>query len=94
MERVGEDVKRTDYENWLLARFDSRDGVPVGMERLTDQRWVDHVKADLHLSDFSWEQYESHVKSGFGDEWFFDQDRAPGEEWGEEDRPPGKKRRR
>jgi hypothetical protein len=30
-EREGEDFNVTDYENWLLARFDSRDGVPWGM---------------------------------------------------------------
>ena len=89
-ERDGEDLNLTDYENWLLARFDSRDGIPQGLERLTDQRWVAHVKADLPMSDFTWEQYEFHCKSGFGDEWWFE-DRPPGEEWGEGERPPGKK---
>ena len=88
-ERGGEDLNLTDYENWLLARFDSREGVPQGLERLTDERWTAHVKAYLPRSDFTWEDYEHHVKSSFGDEWFFDQDRPPGEEWGEE-RPPGK----
>jgi hypothetical protein len=67
-EREGEDLNLTDYENWLLSRFDSRDGLPQGMERLTDPRWVAHVQADLPKSDFTWEQYEHHVKSGFGDE--------------------------
>ena len=89
-EREGEDLNLTDYENWLLSRYDSRLGIPFGMERLTDERWVDHVKADIPNSDFTWEQYEFHVKSGFGDEWFFDQDRAP-EPDSEEDRPLGKK---
>ena len=88
-EREGEDLCLTDYENWLLSRYDSRLGIPFSMERLTDQRWVDHVKADLPMSDFTWEQYEFHVKSGFGDEWFFNQDRAP-EPDSEEERPPGK----
>ena len=91
-EREGENLHLTDYENWLLARFDSRDGVPVGLERLTNEMWVAHVRADLPKSDFTWEQYEAHVKAFFGDEWFFDQDRPPGPEWGEEDRPPGKRR--
>jgi hypothetical protein len=90
MERVGEDLNLTDYENWLLARFDSRNGIPVAMERLTHPAWVDHVKSDIVNSDFTWEQYEHHCRSGFGDEWFFEQDRPPGEEWGEEDRPAGK----
>ena len=92
-EREGEDLNLTDYENFLLARFDSRDGVPQGLDRLTNERWVAHVQADLPKSDFTWEEYEFHCKSGFGDEWFFDQDRPPGEEWGEGERPPGKRRR-
>ena len=89
-EREGEDLNLTDYENWLLARFDSRQGVPMGLERLTNERWVAHVKADLPKSDFAWGQYEAHVKAGFGDEWFFDQDRPP-EPDSEEERPPGKR---
>ena len=92
-EREGEDLNLTDYENWLLARFDSREGVPQGLERLTDERWTAHVLEDLPKSDFTWEQYECHVKAGFGDEWFHDMDRPPGEEWGEDDRPLGKRSR-
>ena len=57
-----------DSENWLLAHFDSRDGIPEGFERLTNKRWVDHVKADIVNSDFTWEQYEAHVKAGDGDD--------------------------
>ena len=87
----GEDLNLTDYENWLLARFDSRDGVPQGLERLTNERWVAHVQADLPMSDFTWQQYEFHVNSGFGDEWFFDQDRPPEDPDSEEERPPGKR---
>ena len=92
-ERGGEDLNLTDYVNWLLARFDSREGVPQGLERLTDERWTAHVLEDLPKSDFTWEQYQCHVKAGFGDEWFHDMDRPPGEEWGEDDRPPGKRSR-
>ena len=91
-ERAGEDLNLTDYESWLLARFDSRDGVPNDTERLTNKKWVAHVQADLPKSDFTWEQYEAHVKAGFGDEWFFDQDRPP-EPDSEEERPPGKRGR-
>ena len=86
-EREGEDLNLTDYENWLLARFDPSDGVPRGIEWLTNEKWVAFVQEDLPKSDFTWEQYEFHVNSGFGDECFFDQDRPPGEEWGEGDRP-------
>jgi hypothetical protein len=66
-----------DYENWLLSRYDSRPGIPEGLARLTDQRWVDHVKADLPHSDFTWEEYETHVRKGDGDDWFFGMDRPP-----------------
>ena len=89
-EREGENLTLTDYENWLLSRFDSRDGVPQGLERLTNEKWLLHVLADLPLSDFTWEQYEFHVNSSFGDEWFFDMDR-PQEPDSEEERPPGKR---
>ena len=88
-EREGEDLNLTDYENWLLGRFDCRDGIPQGLERLTHDKWVAHVKVDIPMSDFTWKQYEHHVKAGFGDEWWFE-DRPPGAEWGEGDRPPGK----
>ena len=91
-EREGENLNLTDYENWLLARFASRDGIPQGLERLTNERWVAHVKADLPKSDFTWEQYQFHVNSSFGDECFFDMDRAP-EPDSEEERPPGKRAR-
>ena len=89
-EREGEDLNLTDYENWLLARFDSSEGVPQGLERLTDKRWMAHVLEDLPKSDFTFSEYQHHVRNHFGDEWFHDMDRPPGEEWGEEDRPPGK----
>ena len=69
-EREGEDLNLTDYENWLLARFDSRQGVPMGLERLTNERWVAHVKADLPKSDFAWGQYEAHVKAGLATNGF------------------------
>ena len=88
-EREGEDLNLTDYENWLLGRYDCRDGIPQGLDRLTNEQWVAHVKADLGMSDFTWKQYEHHVTAGFGDEWWFE-DRPPGPEWGEGDRPPGK----
>jgi hypothetical protein len=80
-----------DWENWLLARFDCRSGIPVGLERLSHPAWKDHVLNDLSNSDSpTWEEYEAYVRAGEGDEWFFDQDRPPGPEWGEGDRPPGK----
>ena len=46
------------------------------MERLTDESWVQHVKSDLPLSDFTWAQYVEHVEAGDGDEWIFAEDRG------------------
>ena len=65
-----------DYENWLLSKYDTRKGIPLGMERLTHETWVQHVKSDLPLSDFTWAQYVEHVEAGDGDEWFFAEDRG------------------
>ena len=90
-EREGENLNLTDYENWLLSRFDSHNGVPQGLERLTNEKWVVHVQTDLPMSDFTWQQYEFHVFNGFGDEWFFDQDRPPDDPDSEEERPRGKR---
>ena len=45
------------------------------MERLTNEAWVTNVQTDMPKSDFTWEQYEAHVRAGFWDEWCFDQDR-------------------
>ena len=90
-EREGEDLNLTDYENFLLARFDSRDGVPQGLDRLTNEKWVAHVQADIPMSDFTLAQYLFHVTKHFGDEWFFDQDRPPEDPDSEEERPLGKR---
>ena len=89
-EREGEDLNMTDMENWWAGRW--RGDLPQGMERLTNEKWVAFVKADLPKSDFTWEQYEFHVRNHFGDEWFFDMDRPP-EPDSEEERPPGKRQR-
>ncbi len=75
-----------DYENWLLSHYDTRRGIPVGMERLTHESWVQHVEDDLPMSDFTWIQYVEQVEAGDGDEWFFAQDRGPDPEW-EPERP-------
>ena len=63
----------TDYENWLLGRFDGG-YVPQGLARLTDERWVEFVRADISGSDWTWEQYEEHVRAGRGDEWFLEEE--------------------
>ena len=69
-----------DYENWLLSRYNIELGMPVGLERLTHEHWVRHMKSDLPNSDFNWEQYVAHVEAGDGDDWFFEprpEDPAP-----------------
>ena len=63
-----------DYENWLLSKYNIELGIPVGMERLTHESWVQHVKNDLPKSDFTWAQYVQHVEAGDGDEWFFERE--------------------
>ena len=69
-----------DYENWLLSRYNIELGMPVGLERLTHEPWVRHVKSDLPNSDFTWDQYVQHVQAGDGDDWFLEprpEDPAP-----------------
>ena len=52
-----------DYENRLLSRYNIELGMPVGLERLTHEHWVRHVKSDLPNSDWTWEQYVAHVEA-------------------------------
>ena len=61
-----------DYETWLLSTYSTELGIPVGMERLTHESWVQHVKDDLPMSDFTWTQYVEHVEAGEGDPWFLE----------------------
>ena len=63
-----------DYENWLLSTYDASKGIPVGIERLTHESWVQHVKDDLPTSDFTWQQYAEYVEAGGGDEWFLERE--------------------
>ena len=63
----------TDYETWLLSTYNIELGIPVGMERLTHEGWVRHVKDDLAKSEFTWAQYEAHVAASDGD-WFSEGD--------------------
>ncbi len=63
-----------DYETWLLSTYNIELGIPVGMERLTHEGWVRHVKDDLARSEFTWAQYQEHVKSNDGEPWFLEGD--------------------
>ena len=62
-----------DYETWLLSTYNIELGIPVGMERLTHEGWVRHVKDDLPKSEFTWAQYVEHVAND-GDQWFLEGD--------------------
>ena len=70
-----------DYENMLLSTYDTAKGIPVGMERLTHESWVQHVKDDLPRSDFTWQQYVEYVEAGGGDEWFLLDPAAAATSW-------------
>ena len=70
----------------MLSHYDASKGILVGMERLTHEAWVHHLKSDIDKSDFTWEQYTQHAEAGDGDEWLFGQDHPPGPEW-EANRP-------
>ncbi len=61
-----------EYETWLLSTYNIELGIPVGMERLTHEGWVRHVKDDLPKSEFTWAQYVKHVESKDGDPWFLE----------------------
>ena len=61
-----------DYETWLLSTYNIELGIPVGMERLTHESWVRHVKDDLPKSEFTWTQYVEHVEAKDGDPWFLE----------------------
>ena len=63
-----------DYETWLLSTYNIKLGIPVGKDRLTHESWVQHVQADLPKSEFTWTQYQEHVESNGGDEWFLEND--------------------
>ena len=76
-----------DYENWLPSHYDAKKGTPVGKERLTHPAWVQHVKSDLPMLEWTWEQYVQHVEAGDGGEWCFGQDRLPQDPEWEPERP-------
>ena len=61
-----------DYETWLLSTYNTELGVPIGLERLTHEHWVQHVQRDLPKSEWTWEQYTAHVLANQGDDWFLE----------------------
>ena len=61
-----------DYETWLLSTYNTELGVPIGLERLSHEHWVQHVQRDLPKSDWTWEQYTAHVLANQGDDWFLE----------------------
>ena len=61
-----------DYETWLLSTYNTELGVPIGLERLSHEHWVQHVQRDLPKSEWTWEQYTAHVLANQGDDWFLE----------------------
>ena len=59
-----------DFENWVLSKWDSRQGVPKGLRRYENDAWASLMKENLEDSDTTWSIYVSWVENGGGDEWF------------------------
>ena len=59
-----------DLENWILHKWDSRQGIPQGPRRFENEAWATLVKTGLQDSDTSWEEYSAWCLAGYGDEWF------------------------
>ena len=59
-----------DTENWILRRWDSRQGIPKGPRRFENDAWATLVKTCLEDSDTCWDEYCAWVQAGYGDEWF------------------------
>ena len=70
MERRHRNNFLMDFENWALARWDARQGIPTGPTRHEHRDWAAHMQGHLRDSDTCWGEYVAWVQSGGGDEWF------------------------
>ena len=59
-----------DFENYVLSKWDSRQGIPTGPRRHENKAWAELMKSNLEDSDTCWEAYVEWVGQGGGDEWF------------------------
>ena len=67
---AGSDNFMMDFENWVLARWDSRQGIPTGPRRHENEAWAELMKSNLEDADTCWEEYVAWVAQGGGDEYF------------------------
>ena len=70
-----------DFENYCLARWDARQGIPTGRERWKDETWAAHMQRELEFSDCTWAIYVHWVQQGGGDEWFIDPNSDDESKW-------------
>ena len=59
-----------DFENYVLAQWDSRQGIPTGLRRYENEAWAELMRSNLEYSDTTWEAYVEWVSQGGGDEYF------------------------
>ena len=59
-----------DFENYVLSKWDSRQGIPTGPRRYENKAWAELMKSNLEDSDTTWDIYIRWVSEGGGDEWF------------------------
>jgi hypothetical protein len=64
------DIFMMDLENYILGRWDARQGIPKGPRRHENALWAAHVKSHLEDADTTWIEYVEWVSQGGGDEWF------------------------
>ena len=62
-----------DFENYVLSKWDSRQGIPTGPRRYENEAWAELMKSHLEFSDSCWEDYVAWVSQGGGDEYFQDE---------------------
>ena len=61
----------TDFENYCLSRWDSRQGIPQGPTRHLNEAWAIHMGKYIEDSDTNWSVYVEWVEGGGGGEWFY-----------------------
>ena len=59
-----------DFENYVLSKWDSRQGIPTGPRRYENEDWAELMKGNLEVSDSCWVDYVAWVSQGGGDEYF------------------------
>jgi hypothetical protein len=64
----------TDFENYCLSRWDSRQGIPQGPTRHLNEAWAIHMRKYIEDSDTTFSAYKEFVEGGGGgDEYFYNE---------------------